>query len=946
MVSVGSEAARALGRILGAPALLEVLPLLVVLSVPRLLLVLLRSPPSELAINLPLLALFECSFAMLCAGTAQRLLERRWTALLLRALLPGLQVLGVADAIYTTLIGAPLKLRLVVYFLVNMQSEYMQHILALYVGVGIPLLLAILLGTLGFLNHLAVRALAGCAARRASHPPAKNAPVARLALRASRLLPAAVVVAIATVYGVRLAPTGPAAVRLAAAGNILTRGLGEVAQLARGPATAGDVGAEWPALEVVGRPRKRNVLVVGLETARADAFGPWGEPAVAAGAPRRWGEGSRTPRLDALAARGRVVRTAYTPVPNTVKAIVSLFCGLATEVSMAWSEFEALDLDANCLPAMLRRLGYATAVFTSGALKDHVIGPADRAAMGFETTVGYEELVADAAAATAFEEVSYLGLEDDALLPATAAWLAARKAAGRPFCMGVFTVTTHAPYATPSRFQPAGRPPPGARPAASERAYGDAVEYADRFVGKLYAQLEAAGLAEETLFVVAGDHGEMFGEHGQWQHGAAVHEEALHIPLLLVGPDTGAAGAPIEGLRSLMDVAPTALQWLGLSTRGGPPLLRPGRSLLEPTGHNQLCSYSFFDDELLALHLAPERPAPKDARFRYGGRLKLIVDARSGATQAYDLAADPAELVDIAGSMHRGTLDGGVAALGEWKAGTNAAVARSRVTMAAARAAAAAAAATVLVSGSGGVADGVYRPAPGHGGLKKSPFACRSCYELARADGEAGGSLAIFGCDYGRAYAGGGGGAPIWAIALRFESFDAVLFEADGPGAGPGECGAVPTAGWRPVGEARFRFGDLDEGSRTDFAALRGWGDTDSSRHLAAVIRKHVGASLGLAMEAIVITAVTLRWNGDDRPRFTRYSVGMAFRLPKGRAPAAAGLQVAMQLPPLPPSPQPGGELWWAAVPAVAVVAAVGARLCWDRAPRHEAFDIMLNMVR
>eukprot|EP01051_Picozoa_sp_SAG22_P030526 SAG22_NODE_11886_length_465_cov_0.734973_1_plen_155_part_11 len=152
-----------------------------------------------------------------------------------------------------------------------------------------------------------------------------------------------------------------------------------------------------------------------------------------------------------LASRGRWVKIAYTPTPNTIKAVLSLFCGLAPEMSMAWDEFLKLNI-SECLPAVLKARGYDTAVFTAGALKDHVIGADAREKMGFDTTVGYEQLRGQAQAA-GYAEVNYLGLEDDAVLPVFAAWLKDRAAPEapkqRPFMAGMFTVTMHAPYTTP-----------------------------------------------------------------------------------------------------------------------------------------------------------------------------------------------------------------------------------------------------------------------------------------------------------------------------------------------------------------------------------------------------------------------------------------------------------------------------------------------------------------
>ena len=96
---------------------------------------------------------------------------------------------------------------------------------------------------------------------------------------------------------------------------------------------------------------------------------------------------------------------------------------------------------------MLRRAGYGTAIFTGGALSNHVIRPGDIDAMGFERAVGFEQLVeGDPQLLSKFEQVNHLGVEDDAVIGPAAAWAKEQAATGSPFFLGVFTVTTHAPY--------------------------------------------------------------------------------------------------------------------------------------------------------------------------------------------------------------------------------------------------------------------------------------------------------------------------------------------------------------------------------------------------------------------------------------------------------------------------------------------------------------------
>src|SRR5262249_15314857 len=89
--------------------------------------------------------------------------------------------------------------------------------------------------------------------------------------------------------------------------------------------------------------------------------------------------------------------------------------------------------------------------------------------------------------------------------------------------------------------------------------YDDEIATADREIGRL---LEAiAPVRGETLVVAAGDHGEAFGEHGEYAHSIFVYDTTLRVPLLMSGPGSG-AGARIAAAVSLVDVAPTILRRL------------------------------------------------------------------------------------------------------------------------------------------------------------------------------------------------------------------------------------------------------------------------------------------------------------------------------------------------------------------------------------------------
>jgi hypothetical protein len=100
--------------------------------------------------------------------------------------------------------------------------------------------------------------------------------------------------------------------------------------------------------------------------------------------------------------------------------------------------------------------------------------------------------------------------------------------------------------------------------------YDGEIAYVDQQFGHLIEHLRATGQYDDTLIVVAGDHGEAFGEHGDFVHGHLAYEEIMHVPLLVKFPASMAVqGGAVDALAQLTDVAPTVLDALGLGHLAG-----------------------------------------------------------------------------------------------------------------------------------------------------------------------------------------------------------------------------------------------------------------------------------------------------------------------------------------------------------------------------------------
>ncbi len=345
----------------------------------------------------------------------------------------------------------------------------------------------------------------------------------------------------------------------------------------------------------------RNVLLVTLDTTRPDHLGCYGDAE------------ARTPTLDGLASRGVLVEGAVTPVPVTLPAHASLLTGLyPPRHGVRDNGRYALPRDgAATLAEQLSDAGYATAAVIGCFVLDARYG-LDR---GFDhydfqaTAAGYQPHKPD------FNERDAREVTDAAL-----AWLDRRAADrdGRPFFLWVHYFDPHLPYRSPLMNEP----------DFANRPYAAEVAHMDAHFGRLLARIDRS----RTLIVVAGDHGESLGDHGEPTHGLFLYESTVRVPLILAG-----AGLPNRPVRlddrvvSLVDVRPTLEDLLGL------PRHEPcdGVSLLAEA------------DPARAVYLETEVPlAVGGWSPLYALRTrdeKFVLAPRS---ESYDLAADPAETHD------------------------------------------------------------------------------------------------------------------------------------------------------------------------------------------------------------------------------------------------------------------------------------------------------------
>ena len=271
----------------------------------------------------------------------------------------------------------------------------------------------------------------------------------------------------------------------------------------------------------------RNLVIVTIDTLRADRLGAYGYMA------------ARTQAIDAIARNGARFSHAYATAPITLPSHASLMTGRYPPGHGARHNGIRVDPSVPTLAERLKSAGFATGAFVGAFPLDHRFG----LQKGFDR---YEDRMPPTAQGRPANERPARAVVDDAVV-----WLNGNR--GKRFFLWVHFFEPHAPYGKPGDSRP-----------VSDR-YDDEVAEVDRQVGRLRDALGAD--IQSTLIVIASDHGEAFGEHGEIGHSIFVYDTTLQVPLIIAGPSIDAR--VIDDPVALVDVAPTALKLLGLEPLPG-----------------------------------------------------------------------------------------------------------------------------------------------------------------------------------------------------------------------------------------------------------------------------------------------------------------------------------------------------------------------------------------
>jgi len=374
-------------------------------------------------------------------------------------------------------------------------------------------------------------------------------------------------------------------------------------------------------------------------------------------------ERNTTPRMDELARDSLRFETCLAQSSHTRESMPSLF---ASAYPSQLGGVGSVPSTRPTLPEVLSSAGVATAGFHSNPYLSRAYG-FDR---GFDRFDDDLPLANNRIATHVHRVVNHFKdqpyLRGEAVNTKGLDWLVESNADRR--FLWLHYMDPHGPYQAPAAYQRLFRDEVVGQKRAkrlwrrtvdepetiteTERAllvdlYDAEIRYADAIIGDFIDTLEARGLLDESLVLIAADHGDAFGEHGYYGHPRRVYEELVHVPMVLVTPEgrSSSTNVPVENL----DIAPTILDALNLTV----PESFEGSSLLRrefaPANRDGTARQS---DQSNPVAISEATGEGDDEGLRWtairtsGAKLHVVTNVKLGEVQettAYDLTSDPTE---------------------------------------------------------------------------------------------------------------------------------------------------------------------------------------------------------------------------------------------------------------------------------------------------------------
>ncbi len=433
------------------------------------------------------------------------------------------------------------------------------------------------------------------------------------------------------------------------------------------------VHGEWVKMRaMIAGQNAPNVLLIVMDTVRASSLSLYGY------------HRDTTPNLVRLAQRGITFEQARSTAPWTLPSHASMFTGRLPH-DLSADETTPLDATWPTIAEYLSSRGYATGGFVANVFFCNAWYGLAR---GFEH---YEDFYGDEVGVSIAETLhcsrlghGFFNLTSKALPPVRRRkdaarinrdlleWL--RTVNGQPFFAFLNYFDAHAPFVPPAGFARQFGPGPqsdadhlmlrewtvrSGRDLSAHSAelvrdgYDDCIASLDQELGRLLDELERREILDQTLVIITSDHGESMGEHGYFGHGTSLYNQEVHVPLIVIPPGGRSSPARVRRPVSLCEIPATVVDLLDLAN--GSPF--PGASLARHWDRSRRANLPRVGPVISEVSLREKfannldgPPAFRGPMSSLVARGKTFIRSGDGAEELFDLANDPGQFQNLAGS--------------------------------------------------------------------------------------------------------------------------------------------------------------------------------------------------------------------------------------------------------------------------------------------------------
>ena len=388
-------------------------------------------------------------------------------------------------------------------------------------------------------------------------------------------------------------------------------------------------------------PKKKpaSVILIVLDTVRQDHLSLYGYPR------------KTTPFLERLARESVVFDDAYSPMPNTVPAHASIFTGCyPSEHGVLHNGGRLENWTRDLLAEVLKKQGYQTGSILGSSVLDNWHGL--NRGFDYYEDQHFEERAADKSSGPGPQHRNA-----DQVVQFAMRWLDQRKP-DQPFFLFIHFWDAHYPYETPTGSSPVFKTDADLIKYLDENhymlkdriedinLYDNMIYNIDLELERLYKYLATANLLDNTLIIITADHGEGLGQHNWYKHSLNLYQEQLRVPMMIRFPDKFKAGARLADPASLIDIAPTVLDYLKLQNNMQPQ----GFSLMPLiSGQGKPPRECLFSERRWYPGQKPENDpnwAPGNKTAALCGSWKLIEADRENS-ELFNIEKDRFELDDV-----------------------------------------------------------------------------------------------------------------------------------------------------------------------------------------------------------------------------------------------------------------------------------------------------------